>query len=137
MGNLTVNGLDALISDMDALAALPDSVTEKILDASADVIVAEQRKTAQEMGVYDTGITARSIKKGKPKKTRDGKVVYVSPTGKNKKGNRNAEVAFINEYGKKGQPARPFIRRANERAGDRAAEAGEKVLQSYLDSKNL
>lgn len=137
MARFEVNGLDALSDDFAALAALPDFVVEKILVAEAEIVEEEQRKTAKEMGVYDTGMTARSIKKGGVKITSSGKAIYVYPQGTNVRGDRNAEVAFINEYGKKGQPARPFIRTANERAEQKAVEAGEKVYHAYLDSKNL
>ena len=140
MARFEVDGLDALTTDLADLAKLPDSVVDGMLNAEADVLVAEQRKTAEQMlrgRGYETGATARSIKKGKIKKSGNDRTIYITPTGTNARGTRNAEVAFINEYGKKGQPARPFIRTANERAGDRAVEAGEKVLNAYLDSKNL
>lgn len=137
MARLEVNGLDALSDDLAALAALPDSVIEAILNAEADIVEREQRAAAREMGVYDSGMTAGSIKKGKVKKTASGKSITVSPQGTNKRGDRNAEVAYINEYGKKGQPARPFIRTANERAEKEAVEAGEKILGEFLDGKNL
>lgn len=137
MARFQVEGLDALSEDLAALAALPDSVIDQVLNAEADIVAEEQRKTARQMGVYQTGTTAGSIKKGKPKKTAEGRAIFVTPTGTNRRGDRNAEVAFINEYGKKGQPARPFIRTATERAGDRAVEQGQKILDAYLDSKNL
>lgn len=137
MARFEVNGLDALSDDLAALASIPDSVIEQMLVAEAEVIEAEQRKTAKEMGVYDTGMTAGSIKKGKVKKTATGKSIHVSPQGTNARGDRNAEVAFVNEYGKRGQPARPFIRTANERAEQKAVEEGERVYHAYLDSKNL
>lgn len=137
MGSFTVNGIDALSDDLAALAALPDSVIEAILDAEADVILPAQRETARSMGVYKSGMTAGSIKKGKVKKTATGKTLTVAPQGKNARGDRNAEVAFINEYGKEGQPARPFIRTANERAEPKAVEAGEKVYHEFLDRNNL
>lgn len=137
MGSLTVNGFDALSDDLAALAALPDSVIEAILEAEADVIVPAQRDTAQSMGVYESGVTAGSIKKSKVKKTATGKSLTVAPRGKNARGDRNAEVAFINEYGKEGQPARPFVRTANERAEPKAVEAGEKVYHEFLDRNNL
>lgn len=137
MGKLTVNGFDALSDDLAALAALPDDVIEQMLLAEAEIVEEEQRAAAKEMGVYDSGVTAGSIKKNKVKKTASGKSITVSPQGTNDRGDRNAEVAFINEYGKKGQPARPFIRTANERAEKKAVEAGEKVYTDFLDSKNL
>ena len=137
MASLTVNGMDALLDDLDALANLPDSVIEEILEAEADVIVEAQRKTAREMGVYDSGMTAASIKKGKVKKTGLDHSITVAPQGTNTRGDRNAEVAFVNEYGKRGQPARPFTRTANERAEKDMVEAGEKKYHAYLDKKNL
>lgn len=137
MGKITVNGMDALIDDLADLAKLPDSVIEDILDAEADVIERAQRRTARKMGVYDTGMTADSIKKGKIKKTGLDHSITVAPRGKNKRGQRNAEVAFVNEYGKRGQPARPFIATANKEAEKETVEAGEKVYYAYLDKKNL
>lgn len=139
MGSISVFGLDELLGDLDSLAKLPDSVTDGMLEAEADVIAAAQQAQAAKMwtGDYATGTTARSIKKGKVKKTGLGKSITVAPTGTNKRGTRNAEVAFINEYGKKGQPGRPAIRTANEQKEKEAVEAGEKVYHAYLDGKNL
>lgn len=139
MARLTVNGLDALVGDLAEVASLPDSVIEELLNAEADVIEAEQRKTVREMlsGPYATGATAASIRKGKVKKTPSGKSITVAPKGTNKRGTRHAEVLFINEYGKKGQPARPAVRTANTRAEKPALDAGEKVFNDFLDKKGL
>ena len=136
MARLTVNGLDALVGDLAEVASLPDSVIEELLNAEADVIEAEQRKTVREMlsGPYATGATAASIRKGKVKKTPSGKSITVAPKGTNKRGIRHAEVLFINEYGKKGQPA---VRTANTRAEKPALDAGEKVFNDFLDKKGL
>lgn len=139
MAKLEVNGLDGLIGDLEDLAKLPDSVAEEILAAEADIVEAEQRKTARDMlkGPYATGKTAAAIKRTKVKKTSAGRSLTIYPQGKREKGKRAAEVAFINEYGKRGQPARPFIRTANERAEPKAAEAGEKVYGAFLDRHGL
>lgn len=139
MARLTVNGLDALVGDLAEVASLPDSVIEELLNAEADVIEAEQRKTVREMlsGPYATGATAASIRKGKVKKTPSGKSITVAPKGTNKRGTRHAEALFINEYGKKGQPARPAVRTANTRAEKPALDAGEKVFNDFLDKKGL
>ena len=139
MGVVTTVGLDDLLTDLGELAKLPDSVTDDILNAEADVIVAAQQAQTAKIwtGPYATGTTAKSIKKGKVKKTGLDKSITVAPTGTNKRGTRNAEVAFVNEYGKKGQPGRPAIRIANEQKEKEAVEAGEKVYYAYLDGKNL
>ena len=142
MGRLTVSGLDALSDDFAALARLPDSVVEGILEAEADIIVAEQQHQvgAQWQGQYSEKISAKSIKKGKVKKDRDGHSLSIYPQGTRKRGKqstRNAEIAFINEYGKRGQPARPAISTANTKKEKEAIDAGERVYNQFLDSRNL
>lgn len=69
----------------------------------------------------------------------NGRAIYVYPKGTRKHGNkrRAAEVAFVNEFGKAGQPARPFIQTANEKAADAATDAAARVYDSFLKSKNL
>lgn len=144
MGRLTVDGLDGLMDDLAALAALPDSVVERILDAEADVILPVQREEMKRQwsGPHSLGISSKSIKKGKVKKDKDGRSLSIYPQGTRKRGGqtiRNAEIAFINEYGapRRGIPARPAIDTANKKKESEAVDAGERVYHAYLDSKNL
>ena len=144
MGRLTVNGLDGLMDDLAALAALPDSVVEGILDAEADIIVAQQQHEvgSQWRGPYSEQLSAKSIKKGKVKKTKDGRYITISPQGTRKRGGqstRNAEIAFINEYGAPGRhiAARPAIDTANKKKEGEAVDAGGRVYNAYLESRNL
>ncbi|MCM1220553.1 MAG: hypothetical protein NC548_39310 [Lachnospiraceae bacterium] len=140
MAEISTSGLEELLSDMAAIAEIPDAVLLEMLTAEAEVIVEAQAAEARAMGVYDTGTTAESITFDKKlKTTADGKAVYVYPKGSRSDGSRRrvAEVAFINEFGKKGQPARPFINTANERKGDEAVKAAEQVYDDFLKSKNL
>ena len=68
-----------------------------------------------------------------------GKALYVYPNGSRCDGSRRrvTEVAFVNEFGKEGQPARPFIGTANARKGDEAVKAAAEVYDKFLKSKNL
>lgn len=141
---MTVNGLDALADDFAALARLPDKVVEDILDAEAEVITAAQREEIEKQwrGPHSLGISAKSIKKGKVKKDKDGRSVTVYPQGtrtRRGRSTRNAEIAFINEYGAPGRhiAARPAIDTANKKKEGEAVDAGERVYNAYLDSKNL
>ncbi len=140
MAELSTSGLDELLSDLSSIAELPDAVVLEMLAAEAGVIAEAQAAEARAMGVLDTGKTAESITFDKKlKTTADGKAIYVYPKGTRSDGNKRrvAEVAFINEFGKDGQPGRPFIRTANERKGDEAVEAAAKVYDDFLKSKNL
>lgn len=133
-----VSGLTMLQHDMKMAGEIPFDVLSDMLDAKAKVTEETLVYTAATMldGEYSDGDIVRSIKRTKARKTKKEPVVYVRFTGK-QHGNRNAEVAFINEYGKKSQPARPFIKTAIKGSEERAANAARKVLDEYLRKKNL
>ena len=82
--------------------------------AGADLLKTYTYNKGRSMGVYRTGDTLGALTVKAPKRSKDGWACYVTYTGLNRKGNRNAEVAFINEYGKRHQPARAFNRLAVE-----------------------
>ena len=137
MAGFTVKGLPELEKQFANLSTIPAEVIWKMLDAEADVVVAAQRSTAASMlaGKFNKGAVMRAIRKGKIKLVKGVYTQYINYTGR-QHGNRIAEIAFVNEYGKKGQAGRPFIRTANEQCADQAVDAGGKVLFSWIDSIN-
>lgn len=144
MGSLKIDGIDAFSNDLAGLAHLPSHVLEDMLNAEADVILSAQRTEIESRwtGPYSLGISSKTVKKGRVKKGKDGYSISIYPQGTRKHGKksvRNAEIAFINEYGapKRNIRARPAIKTAIEKKGDEAAAAGEKVYYEYLDSINL
>lgn len=137
MAVLETSGLDSFQLSMEELANLPDSVLDEMLLASAQVVEYAQKRKGRAYGVHRTGVTLSALTHGKAKRAKEGRVIHVYPRGRNADGNSNAEVAFINEYGKRGQPARPFIRDANEESADEAVDRAEAVYHSWLDRHNL
>ena len=133
-----VSGFSDLIDDLGLLMGLPTEVKNEMLNAGADVLIAEQQRTARSMlnGKYSVGQLARSITKRKPKMGKDGssiQVVFEGEVGVKVKTNM-AGIAFINEFGKTNQPARPFVKTAIENSADEVAEAEGRVLDDYIDS---
>lgn len=142
MANFSTMGLDELERDIAAVAEMPDSVILEMLTAEAEIVAAAQAAEARSQlsGRYSTGKTASSVTYDKKlKKSGSGKAVFVYPKGTRSDRNRRSvgEVAFINEFGKKGQPARPFIQAANEKSAESAVEAAAQVYDKFLKSKNL
>lgn len=142
MAKVEMDGLGELALAFDQIANLPDEVIDEMLNAQADIVVAAQVEEANRMlaGPYATGTTAMSVRKGKIKVKNAQRVIYVTPTGTRKRGKaavRNAEIAFLNEYGTRRIPARPFIRTANERTAPDQERAALDVYAKYLDSKGL
>lgn len=142
MADFTVSGLDDLVSAFKASADVPTPVKEKILRSMGEVAASAQAKSAVDMGVFDSKSSvhiAQHIKINKPKVTDSGGTLEITFEGKRKRGKkstRNAEIAFINEFGKRGQPARPFIKTANEQNANKINQAGQNALNEWLDSIN-
>lgn len=137
MATITTDGLAKFAVSLEELQELQIKVIDKMLDAQADIIEPAQKAKGRAYGVYRTGVTLASIKRGSKKKTKNGRSIHITLQGRNADGNRNAEVAFINEFGKKNQLARPFIRDANEANADNAVAASAAIYDQYLKSKGL
>ena len=115
MATFSSTGADDLILSLEEVANLPDSVKDDILNAQADVVVKAQKAKARSYGVNKTGVLISSITKGKPKTSKGVRTLTVYPRGTRKRGDktvRNAEIAFVAEFGRRKQKARPFIRDA-------------------------
>ena len=140
MAKFNTFGLDEAIAAFGRISNIPDETRDKALDAMADVAKAAVKAQGEAMGVRDPDSQVHIldvITTTDPEKTPTGGREDITFKGKRTRGNtktRNAEIAFINEYGKTGQPARPFIRQASESAGDRIAAAGEKVIGDWFEN---
>ena len=144
MADLSIDGLDQLTMDLEELANLPTALLEEMINAESDVVVSAQRTKAKVMlsGKYSKGSVSNAISKKKARKAGDGIRQMITVDGivrdeHHRSGTRVAEIAFINEFGKTGQPARPFMKIANEESADAAVSAALKVYDDYLKSKNL
>lgn len=134
----TAVGVDALAKVLNDIANIPQDVQGEIVDAMADVVKDAQVFTAGTMlqGPYYQGDVAASVTKSRIKKRKSGPYVDIEFKG-TAHGNRLAEIAFINEYGKKSQPARPFIKTANELSDEPSKKAGLDVYDAWLKSKGV
>lgn len=143
MAEFSCNGLDNLMLSLQEIAEIPAEVQDEMLQAGADVVAQAQREKVKAYGIYDGSSpkhVADTIKPGKVKLKKGQRVIYVSPTGSRRRGKsvtRNAEILFVNEYGKRGQKARPAIRDANEECAKATTDAQAAVYEKHLKSKNL
>jgi hypothetical protein len=159
VANFYVDGIEDLMNSFENIALMPDKVIDDVLNAQADVVVEKKKHTAKTMlkGPYSRGMIANSIKKGKVKRGRSSasitidfvgmandKYHRVGTTKRKRRGKRTREddmriasIAFINEYGKTNQPARPFIRTAIELSEKEALKASEKILDDFYKKNNL
>lgn len=147
MAQFGVDGLDSLMLSFEQVAAIPEDIQDEMLNAQADVVAEAQRAKVRAYGIYDGTSpvhVADRIKKGRPKQKKGGgRVIYVTPTGRRTRGKnkkqtvRNAEILFVNEFGKRGQAARPALAAANEACAEETTQAAFRVYDAWLKSKNL
>lgn len=139
-------GLDGLMLSLQEIMEIPEDVQDEMLNAQADVVVSAQRAKVKAYGIYDGSSpvhVASSIKKGRVKLKKGTRVLYVSPTGTRTRGKdkkqktRNAEIMFVNEFGKSGQKALPAIADANEACAEETTQAAFRVYDEWLKSKDL
>ena len=111
---ISMNGFDELIIALDELSEMPDSVLDGMLEAGAKVVERVTRETGESYGVHRTGVTLGAIGHDAPRKTADGKAVYIYPKGSTANGpnktKRNAEVAYIRSRPNRQQRCRLMIR---------------------------
>ena len=138
MFDVQVDGLQGLRNAMRKAGELPADVRKQMADAQAEVVEKALVYYAGTMlqGPYYRGGVARSVTRRKARATRDGATANIIFKG-TQHGNRLAEIAFVNEFGKKSQKARPFIRTANDKSADPAADAAHEVLDKYLNEQGL
>ena len=143
MAEFSCNGLDDLMLSLQEIAAIPEEVQDEMLQAGADVVAQAQREKVKAYGIYDGSSprhVADAIKPGMVKLKKGQRVIYVTPTGSRRRGKsvtRNAEILFVNEYGKRGQKARPAMRDANEACAEQMVSAQMAVYDKHLRSKDL
>lgn len=139
MARLEVSGMDELIAAFNRIGSVPGEVTTRALNDMAAIAAKEIRLSGESMGVYDPESPVHILDKIKPAKaklTADGGYQDITFSGTRPRGNkrvRNAEIAFVNEYGKRGQPARPFIGRAMNANDEKIADAGADVIGDWIE----
>lgn len=141
MASLELQGFDSLEDAFRRIADIPFSVTEEALDAMAEVAKEKIRSTGESMGVRDPESDTHildKLKRNKAKKTDSGGYETITFTGSRTRGNtktRNAEIAFVNEYGKRGQAARPFIGTAMNKDADAIQDPADKIIGDWIENE--
>ena len=143
MAEVILTGFDELQDAFRAISSIPFAVTKQALDGMADVAEGKIRATGESMGVRDTDPEATvhildHISHSRPMKTEDGGKAFITFTGTRQRGNtitRNAEIAYINEYGapRRGISARPFISTAMAQGEDEIAAPADEIIGGWIE----
>ena len=141
MAKVDIKMPEDFLEKMSRLGTQFDSVAESVLEAGGEVVLAKvQSNLSSVIGSgtkYDsrsTGELARSLGLSPAKVNRDGnhdiKIGFAEPRSD---GDSNAKIATILEYGKSGQPAKPFLKPARSSSRNACISAMKAKLDEEVE----
>ena len=141
MASFSVSGIDELQAAFGRIGEIPWSVTEEALNGMAEVAAAKVKAQGMAMGVRDPDSSVHILDTIKPVKAKEDKsgghqdTTFSGKRTRHGKQIRNAEIAFINEFGKTGQPARPFIGTGMAKNEEAITDPGAKVIGDWIENE--
>lgn len=141
MARVDVKMPDEFLERMSRLGSNFDSITETVLEAGGEVVLEKTKSNlASVIGSgtkYDsrsTGELESSLGLTGVKMDRNGnfniKVGFSEPR---RDGGSNAQLANIIEYGKSGQPAKPFLKPAKSASKKQCIEAMKQAFETEVE----
>lgn len=128
-------GFDSLIAALQNDKELLTEAAPEMLAAGAEVVTEEWKRAIVEHGLVDTGDMLDSVGPNKATVNDTEKKIAVYPQGRDRKGVRNAEKAFINHYGASRRQATHFVDDAETKAEGPAIDAMAAVWYGKLESE--
>ena len=138
MARIEFGDIEALMDDLQQLGEDTEEMALEIVAEQQDILYEAQQKAAESMlqGPYYAGGVKEGMTKKTPFSTGNGAEAHITFEGM-QHGNRIGEIAFINEYGKTNQPARPFIQMAIEQENGNLGKSADKIVDKYLKKAGL
>ena len=131
MARFEVSGIEAAEAALMRQSERAARAVPKMLKAGAAVLVRVQQEEIRSTfrGERATGDLANSIKQTRRRQKDSALCVEVYPHGTNRRGERNATVGFVHQYGRSNMPARPWFTRSNQKATPEVRDAMRKAWE--------
>lgn len=141
MAKATFKMPDEFLMKVSKLEERTDEILPRVLEAGAEVVEAKVRSNlsaAIGKGTKDpsrsTGELLSALGTSSAKQDRDGNFnVKVGFSEPRRDGDSNAKIATVLEYGRSGQPARPFLKPAKTASKSACIQAMEQKLTEEID----
>lgn len=131
MARFDTSGLDDLFAEMAREGELVGETADEMLIAGADIVRDAWRYSALSHGHIDTGDMFDSITYSKePKTVKDIRNIDIYPQGTDSKGVRNAEKAFITNYGTSKKPGSHWVDDADKMSAEPIKQKFEEIWKN-------
>lgn len=135
MARFDMSGLQPVIDEMRRLGEESGPVAEAMIMAGAERVREAWRRSADEHGHRLTDDMFNSIGYPRqPKNIGDGISIDIYPQGKDRKGVRNAEKAFILHYGTSKLPGSHWVDDADAYSEETVVPAMAEVWEHYIET---
>ena len=143
MAKVDIKMPDDFLEKLSKLGAKTDEISERVLEAGGEVVLAKIRSNLSSVVGKDTKVESRStgelersLGMTKARVDRQGnhniKIGFAEPRSD---GGSNAKIANILEYGRHGQPAKPFLKPAKTASKSAAITAMQKKFEEEVDKR--
>lgn len=137
MARFDTSGIDDLIKELIDIGEDVGETADNMLKAGAEEVKKAWQRSAAAHGLKDTGDMIDSIGYPQKPKTAAGiREIDIYPQGKDRRGVRNAEKAFILHYGSSSIKATHFIDDADEDAAEPVQRAMEAEFDKMFERKD-
>ena len=141
MANVQIKMPEEFLLKVSRLADQTDVIIPKVLEAGGEVVLSKVKSNLSSVvgsstkeKSRSTGELERSLGLSPAKQNRDGnwdvKIGFAEPRSD---GDSNAKIANILEYGKSGQPPKPFLKPARTQSRSACLETMKAKLQEEVD----
>jgi len=142
MAKVEIKMPEDFLLKLSRLGNQTDTIIPKVLEAGGEVVLAKAKSNlssvvgrATKIKSRSTGELERSLGLSKARQNRKGdwdvKVGFAEP--RRGKGQSNAKIANIIEYGKHGQPAKPFMKPARTQSRNAAINAMKEEFEQEVE----
>lgn len=137
MARFNMSGLDPIIDEMREMDEESGAVANEMIMAMAEAVKQAWKRSAEEHGHRDTGemINAIGYPRG-PQTIGDVLTIDIYPQGKDHKGVRNAEKAFVLHYGTSKLKASYWVDTADAYSEQTAIPAAEQIWDKFIRGRS-
>lgn len=132
MARFDFTGLDEVLASMKRHGELAGPVADKMIAAGAEIVKESWQESARRHGHIDTHDMVNSIGYKPTRRSGDVRSVDIFPQGKDRKGVRNAEKAFILHYGSSSIKGSHWVDDAEDIAEERVVQTFERIWDEHL-----
>ena len=132
MAKFISTGMMGVIDRLDRMAGASDNMKREMLESAANVYVDTWKRVIRAKGHVRSGDMADSVGTVFSDGNVGGATAEVYPQGKDRKGVRNAEKAFLLNYGWGKKKGDHFVDQVEADANEPAVSAMEAVMDKYM-----